>query len=213
MWGSVRCGQGGRAKLRACESAHPGDAGVRVGRPERVHNSERRAAPGLAAACAAQPAESWPSLQRCAVQGTCARTRTQAGVCRQFVALTPMPPSRVAKRCVGRLRSSTSLDVPEALQLRRPHAAATRRRAESKARAVEFGASCTCSPDRFGELSMPSAYERALVHPLPASSLEIVRSRGAARMATAGRRPSHTQRLTSDLWARTAPELAELCRV
>ena len=107
-------------------------------------------------------------------QGTCARTRTQAGVWRQFVALAPMPPSRVAKRCVGRLRSPTSLAAPEALQLRRPHAAAARRRAESKARAVEFGASCTCSPDRFGELSMPSADERALVHPLPASSLEIV---------------------------------------
>lgn len=100
-------------------------------------------------------------------QGTCARTRTWAGVWRRFVALAPMPPSRVAERCVGRLRSPTSLAAPEALQLRRPPAAAARRRAESKARAVEFGASCTCSPGRFAELSMPSAYERALDHPLP----------------------------------------------
>ena len=52
----------------ACESAHPGDTGVRVGRLERVHSSGGRAAAGLAAACAAQPAESWPPLQRSTVQ-------------------------------------------------------------------------------------------------------------------------------------------------
>jgi hypothetical protein len=107
-------------------------------------------------------------------QGTCARTRMRAGVWRQFVALVPMPTSQVAKRCVGRLRSPTSLAAPEALQSRWPHAAAARRRAESKARAVEFGASCACSPAGFAERSMPSAYERVRSHPLPTRSLEIV---------------------------------------
>ena len=69
----------GRAKLRARESAHPGDAGVRVGCLERVHSSDGRAAAGLAAACAAQPAESWPSLQRSAVQAGNLRADTNAG--------------------------------------------------------------------------------------------------------------------------------------
>ena len=175
-------GNRARAKLRARESTHPGDAGVRVGRLDECTAANvaphqvwlQRAPHSLLRAghhCSAAPYR----------QGTCARTRTQAGVWRQFVALAPMPPSRVAKRCVGRLRSPTSLAAPEALQLRRPHAAAARRRAESKARAVEFGASCTCSPGRFGELSMPSAHERARSEPLPVRSLEIVRSPGAAR--------------------------------
>ena len=77
--GRVRCGQGCQAKLRACESAHPGDAGVRVGRLERVHSRSGRAAAGLAAACAAQPAESWPPLQRSAVQAGNLRAETNAG--------------------------------------------------------------------------------------------------------------------------------------
>ena len=157
----------------ACESAHPGDTGVRVGRLERVHSSGGRAAAGLAAACAAQPAESWPPLQRSTVQAGNLRADTNAGGRVATVRCT-MPPSQVAKRCVGRLRSPTSLAAPEALQSRQPHAAAAQRRAESKARAVEFGASCTFSPAGFAERSMPSAYEPVLVHPLPTSSLEIV---------------------------------------
>ena len=57
--GARAAGGMGGAQSNACGSAYPGDAGERVGRPERVHSSDDCAAAGLAAASAAQPAESW----------------------------------------------------------------------------------------------------------------------------------------------------------
>mmetsp|Transcript_9584 Transcript_9584/g.22782 ORF Transcript_9584/g.22782 Transcript_9584/m.22782 type:complete len:251 (-) Transcript_9584:263-1015(-) len=77
-------------------------------------------------------------------QGGWVRTRTQAGAWQQPIARASMPPFGVLERCVGRLRSPPSLAARAALQWRPPPDGGARRRAESKAIAVEFGASCTC---------------------------------------------------------------------
>ena len=64
--GARAAGGMGGAQSNACGSAYPGDAGERVGRPERVHSSDDCAAAGLAAASAARPAESWaPNARAC----------------------------------------------------------------------------------------------------------------------------------------------------
>eukprot|EP00964_Phaeocystis_antarctica_P047945 scaffold27766_cov60-Phaeocystis_antarctica.AAC.1 len=76
-----------------------------------------------------------------------------------------MPPFGVLERCVGRLRSPPSLAARAALQWRPPPDGGARRRAESKAIAVEFGASCTCCA-RPVSAPMSSAFAPLLDPPL-----------------------------------------------
>ena len=75
---------------------------------------------------------------------TCLRTRAEAGAWQQSIALAPRSPFGEVKQCVGRRRSSPLLAARAALQWRPPPDGGARRRAESKAIAVELGASRTC---------------------------------------------------------------------
>ena len=64
-----------------------------------------------------------------------------------------------------------------------------------------------------GEGGAPSRQGEALSGRQAIALCPVVNSLWSHAPMATGRRPSHTQRLTSDLWERTAPELAELCRV
>ena len=115
-------------------------------------------------------------------QGGWVRTRTQAGAWQQPIARASMPPFGVLERCVGRLRSPPSLAARAALQWRPPPDGGARRRAESKAIAVEFGASCTCCARPVSAPGQCPARSRAGSDgPPPSDSLRIVRSARFAR--------------------------------
>ena len=113
-------------------------------------------------------------------QGGWVRTRTQAGAWQQPIARASMPPFGVLERCVGRLRSPPSLAARAALQWRPPPDGGARRRAESKAIAVEFGASCTCCA-RPVSAPGPARSRAGSDGPPPSDSLTIVRSARFAR--------------------------------
>ena len=119
-------------------------------------------------------------------QGTCARTRTWAGVWRRFVALAPMPPSRVAERCVGRLRSPTSLAAhPKrsncAGRLLQPRGGARNRRQGP----LSSGRSAHAPRAVLPNSQCPARTSARWITHCPSSSLEIVRSRRAARLSKA----------------------------
>ena len=144
--------QGWDARRRVWERA-PGDAGVRLASPERVHSSDDCAAAGFAAAFAAQPAESQATNGTRAEQFRNLLADTGGGGRVATVHCTgtqgrpathPGSPFREVKQCVGRRRSSPLLAARAALQWRPPPDGGARRRAESKAIAVELGASRTC---------------------------------------------------------------------
>lgn len=124
-------------------------------------------------------------------QGTCARTRTWAGVWRRFVALAPMPPSRVAERCVGRLRSPTSLAAhPKrsncAGRLLQPRGGARNRRqgplssgrAAHAPRPVLPNVQCPARTSACGVRSQPAASKSYDRGPLVETSKRLTTSRG-----------------------------------
>ena len=133
------------ARRRVWERA-PGDAGVRLASPERVHSSDDCAAAGFAAAFAAQPAESR------------ATNGTRAKQFRKLLADTSGGGRVATVHCTGTQVAlwrgqamrwapqiiTTARRARAALQWRPPPDGGARRRAESKAIAVELGASRTC---------------------------------------------------------------------